>query len=224
MFERAALYSIVTYIGNKNKPEMYAPIYSKIAGGNADTDKKYQARKAKYNVEVAKREEWFGETYTLSRLIPDVQFKNTGRWSKSKRMSASYMMHEDIAEVFISAVYGNVQNAYWSTQNKDDIFPKFLNWFDDERRKLREKMSVNDTSLEAIKVAIVKDARPKNYISPGGVANLLKVLTRTMEQQGADIRSIAKVQYTVCRQAGILIPDEFIEDVAVVLSASGELS
>ena len=39
-----------------------------------------------------------------------------------------------------------------------------------------------------------------------------------MEKQGADIKSIAKVQYAVCMQAGIYIPDEFIEDVAVALT------
>lgn len=53
--------------------------------------------------------------------------------------------------------------------------------------------------------------------SHGGVANLLKVLTKTMENQGSDITSIAKVQYAVCAQAGIYIPDEFIRDVAVTL-------
>lgn len=53
--------------------------------------------------------------------------------------------------------------------------------------------------------------------SHGGVANLLKVLTKTMEKQGSDIASIAKVQYAVCVQAGIYIPDEFIRDVAVTL-------
>ena len=51
----------------------------------------------------------------------------------------------------------------------------------------------------------------------GGVANLLKVLTKTMEKQGADIANIAKVQYAVCVQAGIYIPDEFVRDVAVTL-------
>lgn len=56
--------------------------------------------------------------------------------------------------------------------------------------------------------------RPNSH---GGVANLLKVITKTMEQQGASIENIAKVQYTVCMQAGIYIPDEFIEDVAVAL-------
>lgn len=53
--------------------------------------------------------------------------------------------------------------------------------------------------------------------SHGGVANLLKVLTKTMEKQGADITSIAKVQYAVCVQAGIYIPEEFIQDVAVAM-------
>lgn len=46
---------------------------------------------------------------------------------------------------------------------------------------------------------------------------MLKVLTKTMEKQGSDIASIAKVQYAVCVQAGIYIPDEFIRDVAVTL-------
>ena len=53
--------------------------------------------------------------------------------------------------------------------------------------------------------------------SHGGVANLIKVLTKTMEKQGSDITSIAKVQYAICIQAGIYIPDEFIRDVAVTL-------
>ena len=46
---------------------------------------------------------------------------------------------------------------------------------------------------------------------------MLKVLTKTMEKQGSDITSIAKVQYAICVQAGIYIPDEFIRDVAVTL-------
>ena len=53
--------------------------------------------------------------------------------------------------------------------------------------------------------------------SHGGVANLLKVLTKTMEKQCADIMNIAKVQYAVCIQAGIYIPDDFVQDVAVAM-------
>ena len=68
---------------------------------------------------------------------------------------------------------------------------------------------------EAKKQMLQNGKRPNSH---GGVANLLKTLTKTMEKQGASIQSIAKVQYTVCMQAGIYIPDEFIEDVAVALS------
>ena len=53
--------------------------------------------------------------------------------------------------------------------------------------------------------------------SHGGVANLLKILTKTMERQGASIESIAKVQYAICVQAGVYIPDEFLTDIAVAL-------
>lgn len=51
--------------------------------------------------------------------------------------------------------------------------------------------------------------------SHGGVANLLKVLTKTMKEQGSGIDSIAKMQYTVCMQAGIYIIPEFLTDVLV---------
>ena len=79
------------------------------------------------------------------------------------------------------------------------------------------------TDLQAINASAEVAKLNGRQITHGGIANLLKVLTRTMEKQGADIRSIAKVQYTICRQAGILIPEEFIEDVAVILHAEGEL-
>ena len=39
-----------------------------------------------------------------------------------------------------------------------------------------------------------------------------------MEKQGASIESIAKVQYAICVQAGIYIPDEFLLDVATALT------
>ena len=71
---------------------------------------------------------------------------------------------------------------------------------------------------EAKKQIVENGKRPNSH---GGMANLLKVLTKTMEKQGASIENIAKVQYTVCMQAGIYIPDEFIEDVAVALEVIG---
>ena len=39
-----------------------------------------------------------------------------------------------------------------------------------------------------------------------------------MEKQGESIQSVARVQYAICMQAGIYMPDEFIEDVSVALS------
>ena len=63
--------------------------------------------------------------------------------------------------------------------------------------------------------ALIKNIGTIRTSSHGGVANLLKVLTKTMNAQGSSIRSIAKVQYAVCTQAGIYIPDEFVTDVLV---------
>lgn len=53
-----------------------------------------------------------------------------------------------------------------------------------------------------------------------GVASLLKILTKTMELQGAYISTIAEVQYSVCKQAGIDIPEEFITDTLGALTRS----
>lgn len=67
--------------------------------------------------------------------------------------------------------------------------------------------------------------RGRSPQSHGGVANLLKVLTKTMHEQGSGIETIAKVQYTVCMQAGIYIPDEFLADVLVaetIISGDGQ--
>ena len=58
-------------------------------------------------------------------------------------------------------------------------------------------------------------AQGKSPSSHGGVANLLRVLTKTMIAQGSSILSIAKMQYAVCVQAGIMLPNEFLTDVLV---------
>lgn len=57
----------------------------------------------------------------------------------------------------------------------------------------------------------------------GGVANLLKTLTKTMIMQGSSVRTIAKVQYAICQQAGIYIPSEFLTDVATVLEYNEQI-
>ena len=117
-----------------------------------------------------------------------------------------------ICTAFIREAYrGDVEYAMFKTMDFMVLFQKFLNWFADKRREFQMQFNVS----EAKKQMLENGKRPNSH---GGVANLLKTLTKTMEKQGASIQSIAKVQYTICMQAGIYIPDEFIEDVAVALS------
>ena len=119
---------------------------------------------------------------------------------------------EKICTAFMREEYhSDVEYAMFKTMDFMVLFQKFLNWFSDKRREFQMQFNVS----EAKKQMLENGKRPNSH---GGVANLLKTLTKTMEKQGASIQSIAKVQYTICMQAGIYIPDEFIEDVAVALS------
>ena len=114
--------------------------------------------------------------------------------------------------VFLTQKYnGDMESAMTKTGEFAVLYQEFLNWFDEKRRDFQMNFNVS----EAKKQVLENGKRPNSH---GGVANLLKTLTKTMEKQGASIQSIAKVQYMVCMQAGIYIPDEFIEDVAVALS------
>lgn len=123
---------------------------------------------------------------------------------------------EKICTAFMREEYhGDVEYAMFKTMDFMVLFQKFLNWFADKRREFQMQFNVS----EAKKQMLENGKRPNSH---GGVANLLKTLTKTMEKQGASIQSIAKVQYTVCMQAGIYIPDEFIEDVAIALSVMDE--
>ena len=114
--------------------------------------------------------------------------------------------------IFLTQKYdGDLESAMTQTGKFEVLYQEFLDWFDDKRREFQMQFNVS----EAKKQILESGKRPNSH---GGVANLLKTLTKTMEKQGASIQSIAKVQYTICMQAGIYIPDEFIEDVAVALS------
>lgn len=119
---------------------------------------------------------------------------------------------ETLSRIFINEKYhGDVEFSMFKSGDFTTLYQQFLDWFDDKRRDFQMEFNVP----EAKKQMLENGKRPNSH---GGVANLLKTLTKTMEKQGASIQSIAKVQYTVCMQAGIYIPDEFIEDVAVALS------
>lgn len=115
-----------------------------------------------------------------------------------------------IISLFLSESYNSIEDTILKTDCFLELWNVFERWFDDRRNKFMENMKADIEEIRRISVR-------KTPQSHGGVANLLKVLTKTMEKQGSDIASIAKVQYAVCVQAGIYIPDEFIRDVAVTL-------
>jgi len=121
----------------------------------------------------------------------------------------------EITMLFINERYGSVVTAIEQTHHFTQIIKEFVKWFDKRREKFLEDMS---TAIAEVKKFQMAD-KPQSH---GGVANLLKVLTKTMEKQGADITNIAKVQYAVCVQAGIYIPSEFIQDVAVAMDVIKE--
>lgn len=115
-----------------------------------------------------------------------------------------------IISMFLSESYNSIEDAILETDCFLELWNAFEKWFDNRRNKFMENMK---TDIQEIRSMSTR----KTPQSHGGVANLLKVLTKTMEKQGSDITSIAKVQYAICVQAGIYIPDEFIRDVAVTL-------
>lgn len=115
-----------------------------------------------------------------------------------------------IINLFLSESCSSIEDAILGTGCFLELWNVFEKWFDDRRNKFMENMKTDIQEIRSMSAM-------KTPQSHGGVANLLKVLTKTMEKQGSDIASIAKVQYAVCVQAGIYIPDEFILDVAVTL-------
>lgn len=142
-------------------------------------------------------------------------------WSGRRKWGLIYFLHgkceryfednsEKIISNFLYDTYGDIEVAVLQTDSFMKLAEEFQNWFDERRAKFMER---TDTDIQKWKEACAA-SKPQSH---GGVANLLKVLTKTMEKQGADIQNIAKVQYSVCVQAGIYIPDEFVRDVAVAL-------
>lgn len=112
---------------------------------------------------------------------------------------------------FADSYGGDIEGSMKVTGNFKKLWDEFQIWFDRKRRDFRMTFDITDSKKQILE-------NGKRPLSHGGVANLLKTLTKTMEKQGSSIESIAKVQYTICMQAGIYIPDEFIEDVAVALN------
>lgn len=220
MYERLAIYDIVTDVGNSKSLTPPLPLYA-VKG---DSWQAYQRRKREYEISEELRDMWLGKTASIAALS-NVKLPK-GYCSKRKRRAARFFLSpEDWSEVFYTDCYGGKEKAYEQTERKEELIQRYIEWFAEKRKEMRKGMESSiKQEIESIAkkdetcVNVYKNVRGNQ----GGVANLLKVLTRTMELQGADIRSIAKVQYSICQQAGIMIPEEFIEDVAVVLYAEAE--
>lgn len=119
-----------------------------------------------------------------------------------------------IAQPFIDERYdGNWCKAIESTKKFNMLFDEFRDYFNYRRKLYMEKMDKLIT--QGIENGQIQFHKSRVPLSHGGVANLLKVLTKTMHEQGSSIRTIAKVQYNICIQAGLYIPEEFITDVLV---------
>lgn len=116
-----------------------------------------------------------------------------------------------VAYFFVDLYDGDIESAMKAAGNFKQLWEEFQIWFDRKRRDFRMTFDITDSKKQILE-------NGKRPLSHGGVANLLKILTKTMEKQDSSIENIAKVQYTICMQAGIYIPDEFIEDVTVALS------
>lgn len=111
--------------------------------------------------------------------------------------------------------YKNIEGAIQNTDHFNDLTAKWDEWFERKRKSWMKKYEAEVMSKKGVPA--------KMPSSHGGVANLLKTLTKTMTLQGASIQSIAKVQYAVCTQAGIYIPNEFLTDVAVALDYNDQM-
>lgn len=120
-------------------------------------------------------------------------------------------------QCFLNAYYHNsLEIAIKCTETFEQLWQQLLEYFNMRKEKFMERQKAEIDIAKQTGIANKKTPQ-----SHGGVANLLKVLTKTMEKQGADIKNIAKMQYAICKQAGIYIPDEFLTDVAVMLEATG---
>ena len=119
-----------------------------------------------------------------------------------------------IKGMFKDNSWAGIEDAIKGTHSYKGLCNRWDNWFEGRKKVFMEKMN-----QEVMKTSGVPAKTPSSH---GGVANLLKVLTKTMIQRGASLDTIAKIQYAVCTQAGIYIPNEFLTDVAVALDYKDE--
>ena len=129
------------------------------------------------------------------------------------RLAASLFSRngEKLCDSYVKDKFGSWESAIKEFGTFSNLLKGFESYFVERKKKFMEK---TDNLIAQMPKQLTKDGKIRTN-SHGGVANLLKVLTKTMHEQGSSIRTIAKVQYAICTQAGIYVPEEFITDVLV---------
>lgn len=145
-----------------------------------------------------------------------------GRSRRGSIPREAWMWFNDNADAIVGAYIrkrhnGNLEHAMIWFGTFDALYNDFKSYFEERKKAFMEK---TENALQKRKSELAqKGEKPQSY---GGVANLLKVLAKTSLEQGSSIQTVAKVQYAVCMQAGIFIPDEFLTDVYTAMDIMKE--
>lgn len=147
-------------------------------------------------------------------LLPGVDGRS-GLWKKGSLFRKAWLYFNDNGDKIVCGYVrdrfdGDLKSGMIQMTNYNSLRDDYIKYFGERRRKHLEQ---EQKALEVASSAL--SARTRIPQSHGGVANLLKVLTKTMTAQGSSIQTIAKVQYAICIQAGIALPNEFLTDVMV---------
>ena len=149
------------------------------------------------------------------KALPDIS--GHGRlWKKDSLIRKVWLYFNENSERLIDAWLrqcwkNDLRAAMAHFGSYSKLYENFMQYFSDRRDRFLEQEE--KAIAQAAKTAnLMNGSVPKSH---GGVANLLKVLTKTMIAQGSSILTIAKVQYAICIQAGIMLPNEFLTDVLV---------
>ena len=120
-------------------------------------------------------------------------------------------MDEKLIDAYIRRRWSNdLRAAMREAGTYNALHEDWIDFFKKRREKFMDK---TETAISAWTTEMTKTGKiPQSH---GGVANLLKILTKTMKEQRSGIESIAKMQYAICMQAGIYIIPEFLTDVLV---------
>lgn len=154
------------------------------------------------------------------KAVPlDALYRSHGMAHLTRQKAWVFFNEHDkvLVNAFLNDRYsGDIRAAMTAAGSFDSLWQQFTDFFNDRRNTLMDRQVKQITARRA---ELAKAG--KHPQSHGGVANLLKVLTKTMHDQGSSITTIAKVQYTVCMQAGIFIPDDFLTDVLTASAIIG---